>query len=247
MKIALCFWGQPRFIENPAVFNGLNKVLFSNPEYNVDIYVHTWFNENGTMVGSNWSGIHHKMNPKTLDYIVNRYRNNLKHLVWMAQPNFLLDDRFKPLRQQMCDNMQSSVYMVNDINFNALCSQMVSTHEAINLIRHAGIEQYDWIILMRQDCCLFKLPDLTTLDPNKLYCALTGPESIKDDYFIFNPKNSQVFNMVDALQTYTVTNTKIPNAEHIRYVQALKFIPVENIISLNTPGNESFKVIRSYE
>ncbi len=244
MKIAVGFWGQPRFIENPAVFNGLNKLLFSNPTYNVDVYVHTWFDENGTMIGSNWSNVNHKMNPKTLDYIFDRYRNHLKHLVWMAQPNFLLDDRFKPLRQQMYNHMHTSTCMVNDRNFDALCSQMVSTHEAINLIRNAGIEQYDWIILMRQDCCLLTLPDLTTLDPNKLYCALTGPESIKDDYFIFNPKNSGIFNMVDALQTYKVTNYNIPNSEHIRYVQALKYVPLENLISLNAT---TYTVIRSYE
>jgi hypothetical protein len=125
---------------------------------------------------------------------------------------------------------------------------MVSTNEAINLVRYTGaVEQYDWIIMMRQDCCLLKLPDLVTLDPNNLYCALTGPQSIKDDYFIFHPKYLQIFDMVNALQTYNVTPSFIPNAEHIRYWKATQHICPDNIISLNGPDNETYRVIRSYE
>ena len=246
-RVALCFWGQPRFIENPATYEGIKKHLLSNPNYQIDIYVHTWFSENGIMVGSNWSGINHTMNPKTLDYIYDRYRNNLKRLIWSAQPNFLLDPRFTGLREQMQANMHVASCMLPDKNFDALCSQSVSTSAVINMVQQNIVDKYDWIILMRQDCCLLDLPDLTTLDPEKLYCVYSAPNSIKDDCFIFNPKYAKIFDLVDALQTYQVTSNFIPNAEHIRYSHATKYIGRENIVSMNHIYGEIHKVIRSYE
>lgn len=247
VKIAVCFWGQPRFIENPATYEGIKKNLISIPNYDVDIYMHTWFSEGGTMVGSNWSGINHAINPKTLDILFDRYRNNLKRIIWSPQPNFLNDSRFVGLRQQMQANSHVSACMLPDRNFDALCSQAVSVNTVIDLIKSVNCDQYDWIIILRHDCCILSLPDLNTIDPNNLYCALSGENYVKDDYFIFNPKLIKVFELVDALQSYTVTPAMIPNAEHIRYTQITRYINPDRIISLNDYSDPKYKVIRSYE
>lgn len=243
MKVALCFWGQPRFIENPVTYEGVKKNFLD--KYDVDVYVHTWFSQDGTMVGSNWSGINHKINPNTLNIIYDRYRNNLKRLWWQTQPNFLEDERFKPLRQQMYNHMHVSACIVHDRNFNSLCSQMVSTTEIINVIKHFGVEQYDWIVVMRQDCHVIDIPDLETLDPTKFYCSNCGPESLKEEFLIFHPRYIDALNMINALQTYEVKPNYIPNAEHIRYVECTKYVLPENIIPLISDEKTVFTIIRS--
>ncbi len=244
MKIALCFWGQPRFITNNSPYLAIKKYILD--KFPTDVFVHTWFKEGGSMNGSNWSGINnHQFNPKTLDIIYDRYRENIKRLVWMAQPNFLEDDRFKPLRQQMYNHMNVSGPIVHDRNFDALCSQMVSTHETINLVKSFGANQYDWIIIMRQDVELLDLPDLNTLNPTKIYCGYTPVSSLKDDIFIFNPRFIPAFEMIDALQTYPVTPYFIPNSEHIRFFNCTKYIKSEDIIPISTDEKCILNTIRT--
>ncbi len=234
MKIALCFWGQPRCIENEQIYEGIKKNILLNPAFTTDVYYQTWFSENGSMVGSNWSGCNHKFHPKTLDFIFDRYRNNLQRLIWMQQPNFLEDERFKHLRKQMYNNMNVSACMVHDRNFDALCSQMVATNEVANLLRNFGkLDQYDWIIVMRQDCLLNDFHNLNELDPDKFYCANYYDVGMKDDYYIFHPKYLSTLNLIEGLQTYTVHPNIIPNAEHIRLFQFTKYVNPDNIVAID--------------
>jgi hypothetical protein len=244
MKVALCFWGQPRCIENEEIFQGIKNHILMNPAFTTDVYYQTWFNEKGTMSGSDWSGVNRNFNPRTLDFIFERYGHHLQRLIWMPQPNFLLDKRFVPLRKQMLDHINSSQCMVNDNNFNALCSQMVATTEIMNLVKNMGkLNQYDWIIFMRQDCLLTGFHDLNTLDPDKFYCGYLHKLGIKDDYLIFHPKYLDALNMIEGLQTYTVHPDIIPNSESIRYFQCIKYVKPENIIDLDSQS-KYHKIVR---
>ncbi len=141
--------------------------------------------------------------------------------------------------------MDVSGPIVHDRNFDALCSQMVSTNESINLVKAFGPNQYDWIILIRQDLELLEFPDLNTLDPGKMYCGYKFPNSLKDDIFIFHPSLIPIFETVNALQTYQVAPQYIPNSEHIRYSHCLKYIHPDNIIPISTLENYTFNTIKS--
>ena len=141
--------------------------------------------------------------------------------------------------------MDVSAPIVQDRNFDALCSQMVSTNNAINLVKSFGANHYDWLVLMRQDLELFDFPDLNTLDPTKIYCGYTPDSSLKDDIFIFHPRFIPAFEMIDALQTYQVTSKCIPNSEHIRFVTCTKYVKSDDIIPISTNEKCILNTIRS--
>jgi len=57
MNIALCFYGQPRFIDNPLGHSSHKKHIYS--QGNVDVYTHYWFSPiHTTFKASDWVSKH---------------------------------------------------------------------------------------------------------------------------------------------------------------------------------------------
>ena len=54
MKVALCFYGQPRFIDNKIGYESHNEHIISKVD--TDIYTHFWFDrEQTTFNTSDWA------------------------------------------------------------------------------------------------------------------------------------------------------------------------------------------------
>ena len=80
MKIALCLYGQPRFIDNPNIKLYIDNLIIT--KYDVDTYCHLWYDDKiESFSGSDWhdnptlyynGGDFYKVN-NTLEIIKNVY------------------------------------------------------------------------------------------------------------------------------------------------------------------------------
>ena len=45
MKVALLFFGQPRYLDDDRAYNDYKRLILDR--YDTDVYIHTWFDEAG--------------------------------------------------------------------------------------------------------------------------------------------------------------------------------------------------------
>ena len=187
VNIALCFSGQPRFINSLDLGN-----FFSN--YNVDIYAHFWWNNEyrGTKVALNsdvafpedYNPIElfiKKFDPKKISY--ESYREiDLSNFKLVS----LLEDRLKK------KIVKESIYRQK--------SQWISVDESFKLIDNPSY--YDVIVRARSDLIFTKAIDFSDLSDNTIYFmdgsieAGVGREFC--DWFYFGTANSIAnFKMLD--------------------------------------------------
>lgn len=86
-KLAICFYGQPRFIDNDIVYKRYTELI---NQYNADVYVHSWVsNTENIMDASDWSKQNNfieKLN--SAEQIVSMY--NPKKVLFEPPQNFHL-------------------------------------------------------------------------------------------------------------------------------------------------------------
>ncbi len=157
MKIALCFFGLPRYSE--YIISTLKQHLLNL--YDVDIYAHFWWSND--MIGQ----CKHRAatdiwEADTIDRLTNLIP--FKKIVLEPQIHFDISN-LKPISNEP-DMKHLSVDICKDTLFG-LKSKWYSTHQSFNLIDRP--EEYDFIILSRLDCDYSKPIDLSMLNSNTLY------------------------------------------------------------------------------
>ena len=160
-KIALCLYGQPRWVQLPYQFNAYKRWILS--KYNVDVFTHFWLSDDSENFNyGDWS-VGKKYNCKYVknskEIIIEKY-NPLKFKFEKAK-KFELDENSRKLVKNL------KWYSLN--TENALLSHLYSMSESINLID--DIKIYDFIIVSRYDTFIINFPDLNQLDNNRLYLS----------------------------------------------------------------------------
>lgn len=214
MKIALCFSGQPRFIE---------KMNFDNliQEYEVDTYAHFWWDESyrGEIFAWNSSltypkdydpieEFNNKMNPKKLIY--EKYMDfDLSKFRMVSQMEF-------PLSEEV---VEKSIYRQK--------SQWTSVKKSIDLVEG----EYDLVVRMRTDLEFKDKVPLDKCNQDGIYfmdgSLQAGRGREYCDWFYLGPKNRmKEFNVLEVydefykdgirhmheLMYHTVASLQIPHA-----------------------------------
>jgi len=161
LKVALVFYGQPRFVDLPySAFSHkwfLRKVSF-------EVLGHCWFTPNPSiMETSAWSGLGDTL----------RFLPDAKARILKSYPgaNILFE---APLLQ---DESNSSP------EYRNLLSHLTSLHRALLLLQEENkLKNYDLVVLSRFDAVILKFPDFSRLTRNKL--LLTNEHDRFPDFLV---------------------------------------------------------------
>ena len=144
MKIALCLYGQPRFIDNPNIKKTINEKILS--QQNIDVYGHFWYDDSVQKFhGSDWHNaptVHYQggpfdVIPNTLDIIKDNYNlTNLNNFVYEPPKDFsniLTKDEMFALSIKTKNPWDDHNYYSPN-NVKSLLSHLYSIETALNLI-----------------------------------------------------------------------------------------------------------------
>jgi hypothetical protein len=140
MRIALLFSGQPRSVDG-IIFKSIQDTLLS--QYNVDVYAHFWeYSEPGKSTSS--------------------CLENIEKFKSQYSPKALAID--PPLLESEYPSGLNTNWMKNSYSMYTSMKRVYSLFES----KSKDIE-YSWIIRIRVDSILYRVPDLTTLPTNRIY------------------------------------------------------------------------------
>ena len=216
LKIALVFYGQPR-ISNINSYNSIKEKLLDI--YDCDVYIHTWWSKEDYInkkeyMKSPWSQAKDLEVKDNIDEILQK----------MYNPKVLKCEKIKDF-MEVNDELKQVPNAYNSI------SQMYTINEASKLIEK--YEQYDFIIKLRLDIILYKIPKLEELDKSKTYVIDThvGREVFNDNIWILSTKHFKLFNMYNEKDQYYMEIGTL-NIEEILCHHAKKIDIFKDIIKI---------------
>lgn len=190
MRVALCFFGQPRYIENSSSFNSHKDKIYSQAE--VDVFTHFWYDSsNLSLAKSDWcNAISPTLRSDTVDTIIKLYKPTV--LNYEKQINFYPDIEL----QQIVRGKHS--FTAN--NTFCLLSHLYSMQKTVELlevyVKLTSIN-YDFVIVSRYDNKIISFPNLKKLPKNKFF--LTAQQGVypafTDHLFITDFKYLECFKM----------------------------------------------------
>jgi hypothetical protein len=179
-SVALCFYGQPRFINNPEIARSYHKAFFSNPNYQVDCYGHVWYNNDAVYESTSWVKEMPTSRPRE-DTLSTLYRNyNFKRLLVEAPQQFKLSEHY---RQQYIELCKDTPIPWNETRENNTLSHLHSKSTSL-MFADPG---YDFYVSCRYDTVLTDIPDLTNIPTDKIILPNNHP-NFSDTIMIFGEK-----------------------------------------------------------
>jgi hypothetical protein len=161
MRVALCFFGQPRVIENPFTYQSHIDHIIS--KYDVDVYAHAWISGGErSLEYSDWvkDDARSTEHPNAAQIILDRYKP--KKYLFEEPKTFSLDEASRDI-VKACGPCPAGAFYWSPNNENNTMSQLYSVSKTIQLLDG---ESYDWVILSRYDNFIDYFPNLNELQPN---------------------------------------------------------------------------------
>lgn len=197
MRVALCFFGQPRFIDNPYTY--ISHKYWIIDKYNADIFTHTWINNKEKKFEySDWvQEEKHTIENKNADEIILK-KYNPKKYIFEKSKHFSLDEKSRNIIKEIEKDFRSkyneeSKFNYSENNENNVLSQLYSMSKCISLID----SDYDWIILSRYDNYIWQFPNLFQLDKNNLYLNNTYLHNFQDVLIFGGQRHVEILNCFD--------------------------------------------------
>lgn len=171
MKVAILFFGQPRFIENAQVLHTYKNLI---RRYDADVFCHVWYTEIGKYETSTCSTLLDgcDSNKNAIDVINENYKPK-RILVEDASRKFFMP----PAAKQFLDaKFTNRTAHWNERNYACVLSQLYSIQSVSRLFEQYEKEnnqKYDWIVLVRYDGYIHALPrlDHPKLPQDKFYIS----------------------------------------------------------------------------
>ena len=187
MDIALCFYGQPRFIDNHNSYDSYRHHIYSQGD--VDVFTHYWFDSNDDKFKtSDWSSNFDNYLHKDTINIIKKLYNPVKSIA--DKREFLENENVK-------ENVKNLNYF-SENNFYNLQSHLYSYEQTFKLLSEhmqQTNKKYDFVVMSRFDLKVTDFPNLSTLDKNKLYINGFGGHTFTDAIFILDSKFINSFNV----------------------------------------------------
>lgn len=207
-RLAICFYGQPRFIDNAVVYGKYKEII---AKYDTDVYIHSWVSgtENFSMSASDWS----------LRYGFVEKSNTISQLISMYSPKKFL---FEPpqefsLRAETREIVKSLRYYSPN-NESNLISHLTSLGKSISLVDDPL--QYDLFLITRLDAYMNVFPDLVSLDPNFTYYASGMANEGRywiDGSFVVGSKYVRALNVMDKIDEISTTVPMFTSEEYTKH------------------------------
>ena len=231
MKIALLFFGQPRFLDNPLPY--LKHKKFFLDKHDTDVYCHTWWEEEAKYDCSTWS----RINTCETD------KDAIKKIQQMYKPVDLVFE--SPKKFSFKAESQESINQIikkkwprghahwnsNNDNYSNILSQLYSIEQVCKLCAKSS-EKYDFIVLSRFDNNIIEFPeDLHELDSGKFYISDLHPR-FPDMVYFFSQKflESQYFySRVDYIIEKYKWSLWEPSNEAFKYFSTIDFLNNESL------------------
>ena len=186
MKVALCFFGQPRVINNPYTFDShINWII---NKYDTDVYTHTWISGEPVLFNySDWvnTKYHDAEDINTSDIILDKYKP--KKFKFEKPKKFQLTDE--------CRNKVQHLSYYSSNNEQNTLSHLYSMSTSIGLIDGT----YDWVIISRYDNYIRFMPDLTELDSNTLYITTDYGNHFPDHMIFGGQRQMNALNCYESI------------------------------------------------
>lgn len=234
MKIALCLYGQPRFLNNPHVKKRLEEKLFS--QYDIDVFGHFWYSEEiNDFTGSDW----HAENKfykatNTVEVIKERYHlKKYTHEPPKDFSNILTEEELLILKNKRPNFAGENYYSIT--NVRSLLSHIYSIEAALNLIPD---NTYDFIILTRYDSLIRILPAINSLPPGFIYSSnhsfTNSINTFADNIIIIDGKltkalkaYSNIKNIIPKIELWTAECIKFENIKYYFNEDIIKYIEMQ--------------------
>ncbi len=203
MKVALLFFGQLRFIDNPHTVDSHHQMIIDR--YDTDIFAHCWWSEGEQYHTSGF----HQQSPlllNTVDNALDKFKSKYDITKLSCEPSRLFKDQADAMLERVNTRSWeiSKPYWFHRENvMSNTFSHMYSIQKAADLllehIEETGT-QYDFIILSRPDALIYGSPDLNTLDPNCFYLS-NHHNNFPDLQYIFGQKFINFLRLYDHIST----------------------------------------------
>ncbi len=156
VKLAICFFGQPRYLNNKSVHGCYRKLI---DQYNADVYVHSWISGKDTEFSvSDWAKTHNiKESVDAKERILSLY----------SPIKCKFDAPFDGCLSAETRSKACTMRLYTENNEKNLLSHLKSYSEVIRLVENP--QDYDFILMTRFDAYLFDFPNLYSLDSTKFY------------------------------------------------------------------------------
>lgn len=182
MKIALCLYGQPRFIDNELGHLSHKNHIFSQGQ--VDVFAHYWFDrEKDIFETSDWSSHHNNYIHPESDKLIQEFYSPKSFLEEKPKTQFDFEDTI-----DIAARLQ--FFTVN--NFYNLRSHLYSFEKSLSLVKESN-EEYDFVISSRYDNYIYSFPNLKELSKERIYIDSRCNGNFTDAILLFGFNLLQFF------------------------------------------------------
>jgi hypothetical protein len=204
MKIALLYFGQPRFIDNFNCYESQKQRIMSQGD--CDVFAHLWEpNESGYNF-STWSGLR---NVNSSNDDIEKFRLKWEPASLQTEKNreFGNEELYKKFRH-ILPGGETMFY-----NFNLCLSQLYSIEKVIDMY-HDHVNKtgkvYDYVIFLRTDLCIWDFPNLKELEKGFFYfSSIFHFDHFADLCYITDPK------YIDGLKAYSYITDERKDFSHL--------------------------------
>jgi hypothetical protein len=164
MKVAVLFYGQPRFCNVLELVKNIQETIINNG-HDVDVYSHCWFEPSGSYTASTWTNMTSttKMVPDNAIEVIRKEYKPVRMLIDKPQ-TFTIDPEILAFINDPAKHWNHVGVPWNQ-NISNVLSQLKSVQNVSRLVD----DSYDWYILARYDAIIKNFPDLNTCDPSLFY------------------------------------------------------------------------------
>jgi hypothetical protein len=226
MKVAIGFFGQPRFYNSAHSHAILRKII---RKYDADVYCHAWWNETDVSIEGARRGIYEQVSdPRVgLEELYHPKQLVVEPGLCKKDVNGYTDDVFM---QHGKDYRYTKRYPSSGEYLSAYLSQK-RLHDMIDHTK------YDWIIRWRYDLFPFTFPDLSTLDKDRFYVMINGGTEIGQPIFddcgyILGSKFFGLLNVYQNLEEVMKTHTESFDPEWIHLSHAKLLGIADSVVKL---------------
>lgn len=225
MKIALIYFGQPRWINNPHCLETQQRNIFSQGD--VDVFAHLWAYKAEDYSSSSWSNMPScPSTPNDISTFIKNY--NPVSYKTEIDPGFSSPEILYAINHR---TPETAAYggIVTERNFNICLSHLYSLEKAIEVFEYY-VEQhkveYDFVIFMRTDLCIWEFPKLNELQKGYFYfSSLFHSDHFADLCYITDQRfvcGLKAYSYLTDPSQEIVKNLTMGNAEQIKRLTFLK-------------------------
>ena len=172
MKIAIAFYGQPRYVKNKHILDSYKKYFLD--KYDCDVFGHMWWGDPSKYDTSSWNNcVGEMISPDSLDFFSKNYN---PIVIKTEEPReFEFDDHIAKFIDEKFTGKRycpKNGQIWCQRNYSNLMSHLHSMQESSRIVSEYADNtniKYDFIVLARYDTILFDIPNLYECDKGKLH------------------------------------------------------------------------------